>query len=108
VHQPASTASSLCNGVIIIEEIILLLEAKFTNQRLRLMTWGQAFGFLDADSHDDDFLDEELRAFLKATLAHLFALFKDGYQLSTRPCLRQQRDPTNDGMFRNLRCQWIE
>jgi hypothetical protein len=71
----------------------LLLETKFANQRLRLMSWGRACGILNADSHDDNFDDEEIRASIERTLAQLFALLKDGYQLSTRYGLRQDQSP---------------
>ncbi|KAH7408750.1 prion-inhibition and propagation-domain-containing protein [Phaeosphaeria sp. MPI-PUGE-AT-0046c] len=77
----------------------LLLETKFTNQRLRLRTWGQACGFTHERAHDADDIcgDEEVRASLEATLAHLLALLRDGQALTTKYGLK--RDQTSQGLF---------
>ncbi|KAI1270386.1 prion-inhibition and propagation-domain-containing protein [Xylariaceae sp. FL1019] len=77
----------------------LLLETKFNNQRLRLVTWGRACG-LTGDSYDsyDTRLDEdpEVRRSIESTLGHLLLLLRDGDGLSRSYGLRNdssQRGP---------------
>lgn len=71
----------------------LLLETKFTNQRLRLRTWGRACGLTNEKAEDaSDILgDHELRASVENTLAHLFALFRDGRALRTKYGLKEDQ-----------------
>lgn len=71
----------------------LLLETKFTNQRLRLRTWGRACGLTNENAEDaSDILgDHELRASVENTLAHLFALFRDGRALRTKYGLKEDQ-----------------
>lgn len=75
----------------------LLLETKFTNQSLRLKTWGRACGFTSAgaDDADDTFGDAQVRASIETTLAHLLTLFRDGRVLTTKYGLK--RDQNSQG-----------
>lgn len=77
----------------------LLLETKFTNQRLRLKTWGRACGFTNAgaDDGDDTFGDAEVRASIETTLAHLLTLFRDGRGLTMKYGLK--RDQSSQGLL---------
>lgn len=69
----------------------LLLETKFTNQRLRLLSWGRACGFEGSDRYDERLDDEELRSRIEATLIHLIALFTDGNIIKSRYGLNQDQ-----------------
>jgi hypothetical protein len=69
----------------------LLLETKFTNQRLRLTSWGRACGFLDSGSIDDQFGEEQIEAPIKATLTHLITLFTDGQALRSKYGLKDDQ-----------------
>ncbi|KAI0858847.1 prion-inhibition and propagation-domain-containing protein [Xylaria cubensis] len=59
----------------------VILERKFANQRIRLVTWGQACGF--TRNHYDTRIDEdpEIRNAIKLTLEHLFTLLSKGDDL---------------------------
>lgn len=69
----------------------LLLETKYTNQRLRLTSWGRACGFLDPDGIDDRLEDEQTTAAIKATLVHLKTLSHDGQKLRSKYGLKHDR-----------------
>ncbi|KAI1744803.1 prion-inhibition and propagation-domain-containing protein [Xylaria scruposa] len=71
----------------------VLLERKFANQRIRLVTWGQACGF--TKNHYDTRIDEDpqVRDAIELTLAHLFTLLSKGDNLRQNYGLRDE-DPT--------------
>jgi hypothetical protein len=73
----------------------ILLETKFANQRLRLLTWGRACGFADPDKYDERFDDEELRSCIEATLIHLITLFNDGKALKMKYGLKHDQPRPN-------------
>jgi hypothetical protein len=73
----------------------ILLETKFANQRLRLLTWGRACGFVDSDIYDERFDDEEVRPCIEATLIHLITLFNDGKELKMKYGLKPDQPRPN-------------
>ncbi|CAI6339167.1 unnamed protein product [Periconia digitata] len=68
-----------------------ILETKFTNQRLRLLTWGWACGFADPERYDNRLEDEELRSCIEATLLHLISLLNNGKELKNKYGLKQEQ-----------------
>jgi hypothetical protein len=73
----------------------LLLETKFANQRLRLITWGRACGFQNDDQAYNDQFDDEIRASLETTLVQLITLLNDGRQLRSKYGLKHDQPPQN-------------
>jgi hypothetical protein len=73
----------------------LLLETKFANQRLRLITWGRACGFQDADQTCNDQFADEVRASLETTLIQLITLLNDGRALRSKYGLKHDQPPQN-------------
>jgi hypothetical protein len=71
----------------------LLLETKFTNQRLRLTTWGRACGFRDTGTNSNIFEDADLRQSIEATLVQLAVLFTDGQVLRSKYGLKRDLPP---------------
>ncbi|EHL01748.1 hypothetical protein M7I_2387 [Glarea lozoyensis 74030] len=69
----------------------VLLETKFSNQKLRLATWGRACGMMDPEGYDTRLDDEGLRPCIEATLTQLFQLFKDGKQLKKKYGLKEDQ-----------------
>lgn len=70
----------------------LLLETKFTNQRLRLASWGKACGLTDSNDDQISQLEPEVLDGLASTLSQLLELLSNGnalrntYGLSHEPC----------------------
>jgi hypothetical protein len=69
----------------------VLLETKFSNQKLRLVTWGRACGMMDPEGYDTRLDDDGLRPCIEATLTQLFQLFKDGKQLKKKYGLKEDQ-----------------
>lgn len=61
-----------------------ILETKYTNQRLRLLTWGRACGFADASSPADIPWNDDTRLAVTETLMRIASLFKDHRTLRKR------------------------
>ncbi|OCL13936.1 hypothetical protein AOQ84DRAFT_282122 [Glonium stellatum] len=68
----------------------ILLETKFTNQKLRFVTWGRACGMMDPKGYNTKLDDEELRPQIEVNLTHVFALFNDGKELRKKYGLKQE------------------
>lgn len=66
----------------------LLLETKFTNQRLRLASWGKACGLTDSDDDRISRLPSEVIDGLASTLSQLLELLSNGNALITTYGLR--------------------
>lgn len=62
----------------------LILETKYTNQRLRLLTWGRACGFMDGGDSDDPAWSDNVHSAVSDTLVHIAALFQNHKTLSKR------------------------
>ena len=80
----------------------LLLETKFENQRLRLITWGRAcglaghqsvrtYGAIIPSGQDTVLGDEEVRECIQRTLTHIFKLLNDGKNLMQRYGLKEDQ-----------------
>jgi hypothetical protein len=69
----------------------LLLETKYTNQRLRLLAWGRACGFLDKSGYDPGLEDDEVQKCIQDNLVHIFNLLNNGKRLMTRYGLKEER-----------------
>jgi len=67
----------------------LLLETKFSNQRLRFTAWGRACGLMNAKEHDFGLDEEELKPRIEETLTQILWLFHDGKLLRKRYGLKQ-------------------
>ena len=67
----------------------LLLETKFANQRVRLITWGRACGLMDEQGYDLRLEEEEARLCIENTLTHIVMLFKDESKIRKKYGLRQ-------------------
>ena len=67
----------------------LLLETKFSNQKLRFMTWGRACGMMNAEGYDTRLDSEDLKSRIQDTLIHLLMLFKDGTELKRKYGLKE-------------------
>lgn len=72
----------------------LLLETKFTNQRLRLVTWGRACGMTNLKGYNERLNEEELRPCIEATLLQIVNLFHDGRELQRKYGLRLEEGKT--------------
>jgi hypothetical protein len=79
-----------------------ILETKFSNQELRLRTWGRACGLVDSEVENyDPILDEpELHQQLQATLECIKHLLCDGFKLrkqyGLKPCKTRRRTGSLD------------
>jgi hypothetical protein len=71
----------------------LLLETKFANQRLRLVTWGQACGIMGPHMYNPRLNDPELKERLEDSLNHIILLFKDGKELRRKYGLKSETGP---------------
>ena len=67
----------------------LLLETKFSNQRLRFTSWGRACGLMNAKEHDFGLDEEELKPRIEETLTQILWLFNDGKVLRKRYGLKR-------------------
>lgn len=70
-----------------------ILETKFNNQELRLLSWGKACGLVGTDIEYDTRLDEPvLRARIQATLECIKELFQDEVELKKRFGLKPSKN----------------
>ncbi|KAF2706204.1 hypothetical protein K504DRAFT_438261 [Pleomassaria siparia CBS 279.74] len=67
----------------------ILLETKFSNQRLRFITWGKACGLVDSDGSGETFQNEDVRSNIRDTLVQLVALLGDGSDLKKKYGLKK-------------------
>ncbi|KAK4034304.1 prion-inhibition and propagation-domain-containing protein [Parachaetomium inaequale] len=68
-----------------------ILETKYTNQRLRLLTWGRACGLTDAGTPAAEGWDEDILTAVSRTLAQIALLFQDHQALRKRYGLSPER-----------------
>jgi len=72
----------------------VILETKFSNQKLRFMKWGEACGFGNPSGYDKRLDEPILQPRVEATLRCIEMIFRDGKSLKSRYGLR----PCHEGL----------
>ena len=67
----------------------LLLETRYSNQRLRLITWGKACGLSEGVS-GEILQDQNLKSHISDTLLHIISLLNDGNHLKKKYGLKKE------------------
>lgn len=87
----------------------LLLETKFTNQRLRLITWGRACGFANPGGYDSRLNEDgEVRNCIESTLVHLLTLLRNGNNLRCKYGVREDDHSDHISLALSKPSSWLK